>query len=110
MNSKNKISIFLLAFFLHHLNSQYQNYYILAVSFLTKRLKILIYIDIDIYTETAWRFSQALAKNEYTKREKTGEVWFIYKTFICLENITNKSERLSHNLMEKKKEARMSDK
>ena len=35
VNSKHKISIFLLPFFLHHLNShQYQNYYILAVSFL----------------------------------------------------------------------------
>ena len=38
-----------------------------------------------------------MAKNEYTKREKTGEVWFIYKTFICLENIINKFERLSQN-------------
>ena len=51
-----------------------------------------------------------MARNEYTKREKTGEVRFIYKTFICLENIINKFERLSHNLMENKKEAGMSDK
>ena len=51
-----------------------------------------------------------MAKNEYTKREKTGAVRFFYKTFICLENIINKFERLSHNLMENKKEAGMSDK
>ena len=50
-----------------------------------------------------------MAKNEYIKSEKTGEVRFIYKTFICLENI-NKFERLSHNLMENKKESGMSDK
>ena len=53
---------------------QYQNYYILAVSFLTKYLKILIYVAIDIYTEIVWTFSQVMAQNEYTKREKTGEV------------------------------------
>ena len=51
-----------------------------------------------------------MAINEYTKREKTGEVQFIYKTLICLENIINKFERLLHNLMENKKEAGMSDK
>ena len=39
---------------------------------------MLIYIDIDIYTEIVWTFSQAMAKK---KREKTGEVRFIYKTF-----------------------------
>ena len=39
---------------------------------------------------------------------KTGKVRFIYKTFICLENILNKFERLSHNLMENKKEAGVS--
>ena len=50
-----------------------------------------------------------MAKNEYTKREKTGEVCFIY-TLICLENITDKFERLLHNLMDNKKEAGMSDK
>ena len=63
-----------------------------------------------IFTEIVWAFSQAIAKNEYTKREKIGEVQFIYKTFICLENIINKFERLSHNVMENKKEAVMSDK
>ena len=69
-----------------------------------------MYIDIDIYTEIVWTFSQAMAKNEVTKRQKTGEVRFFYKTFICLENIVNKFERLSHNLMENKKEEGMSDK
>ena len=44
-----------------------------------------------------------MAQNEYTKREKTGEVRFIWKTFICFEDIINKFERLSHNLMENKK-------
>ena len=43
-----------------------------------------------------------MAENEYYKREKTGEVRFIYKTFICLETIFNKFERLSLNLMEKR--------
>ena len=51
-----------------------------------------------------------MAQNEYTKREKTGKVRFIYKTFIYLETIINKFERLSHNLKENKKEAGMSDK
>ena len=50
-----------------------------------------------------------MAENEYTKREKTGDVRFIYKTFICLETIINKFERLSLNLMVKK-EAGMSNK
>ena len=43
-------------------------------------------------------------------REKTGEVRFIYKTFICLETISNKFERLSHNFIENKKDTGMSDK
>ena len=51
-----------------------------------------------------WTFSQAMAKNEFTKREKIEEVRFIYKTLSCLERIINKFERLSHNLMEKKKQ------
>ena len=51
-----------------------------------------------------------MAKNEHTNREKTGKVRFIYKTFSCLEIIINKFERFSHNLMENKKEAGMSDK
>ena len=50
-----------------------------------------------------------MAENEYTKREKTGEVRFISRTFICLETIINKFERLSPNLMENKKEAGMSE-
>ena len=44
-----------------------------------------------------------MAENEYTKRKKTVEVRFIYKTFIGKENIINKFERFSHNLMENKK-------
>ena len=56
------------------------------------------------------RLSQAMTENKYTKREKTGEVQFIYKTFICLTTIFNKFERLSHNLIENKKDAGMSHK
>ena len=51
-----------------------------------------------------------MTENKYTKREKTGEVQFIYKTFICLKTIFNKLERLSHNLIENKKDAGMSHK
>ena len=51
-----------------------------------------------------------MTENKYTKREKTGEVQFIYKTFICLTTIFNKFERLSHNLIENKKDAGMSHK
>ena len=57
-----------------------------------------------------------IAENKYAKREKTGEVRFIYKTyktykiFSCLETIINKFERLLHNLMKNKKDAGMSDK
>ena len=113
MNSKNKIYFFLLPFFLHHLNS-YINIKTIAVYFSriipNQITEILIYIDIDIYTEIVWTLSQAMAENEYTKREKTGEVRFIYKTFIRLETIINKFERFSHNLIENKKEAGMSDK
>ena len=51
-----------------------------------------------------------MAENKYTKREKTGEIWFICKTFICLDIRINKFESLSHNLMENKKDAGMSGK
>ena len=51
-----------------------------------------------------------MTENNYTKREKNGEVRFIYKTFICLEIIISKFDRFSHNLMENKKESGMSDK
>ena len=54
--------------FLH----QYQNRYILAVSFINKKLKILVYVDADIYTDIIWEFSQAMTQNEYPKREKSG--------------------------------------
>ena len=42
------------------------------------------------------------------RERKLWEVRFIYKNLIYLENIVNKFERLSHNLMENKKEAGMS--
>ena len=45
-----------------------------------------------------------MAQNECTKNEKTGEVRFILKTCICSENIINKFKRLSHNLIEDKKQ------
>ena len=38
------------------------------------------------------------------------EVRYIYKTFICLETIINKFERLSHSLMQNEIDAGMSDK
>ena len=66
-------------------------------------MKILIYIDIDIYVEIVWTLSQAMAENENTKRKKTGEVRLVYKTFIGLETIIHKFERLSYKLMEIKK-------
>ena len=49
-----------------------------------------------------------MAMNEYTIRERKLSKFDL--TFICLENIISKSERLSHNLMENKKKAGMSDK
>ena len=53
-----------------------------------------------------------MAENEYTnkEREKTGEIRFIYKTFICLEIIITKFERILHSLMENKTDAGMSGK
>ena len=51
-----------------------------------------------------------MGENEYRKREKTEEIRFIYKTFICLETITNKFERLPRNMVENEKDAGMSDK
>ena len=51
-----------------------------------------------------------MAKNEAPKREKPGEFRLIYKTFICLEAIINKFEKLLHNLPENEKDIRMSDK
>ena len=46
-----------------------------------------------MYTQIAWTISQAMTENEYTKRAKTGEVRFIYKTFICLETKNSKKEK-----------------
>ena len=69
-----------------------------------------MYIDIDIYIEIVWTLSQVMGENEYRKREKTEEIRFIYKTFICLETITNKFESLPRNMVENEKDAGMSDK
>ena len=44
------------------------------------------------------------------KERENWEVRFIYKTFICLETITNKFERLPRNMVENEKDAGMSDK
>ena len=77
---------------------------------------MLIYIDIDIYTELLiqiiiittdyYRFiyrlfghfpKQWLRMN--TQRKKTGEVQFIYKDYHLFGDHINKFESLSHNLM-----------
>ena len=42
-------------------------------------------------------------QNEYTKREKTGEIRSTYNSLVSLENMIKESERLSHNLMEIKR-------
>ena len=44
-----------------------------------------------------------MTENEYTKREKTGEVRFIYKTFICLETKNSKKEKIQGWVINKKK-------
>ena len=51
-----------------------------------------------------------MAENEYTKREKTGEVRFIYKTFTWLKTIINKFDRIWYNLIENKEDAEICDK
>lgn len=48
--------------------------------------------------------------NEYTKREKTREIRFNQKTFVCMESMINNFERLSRNSTGNKKKAEMSDK
>lgn len=48
--------------------------------------------------------------NEYTKREKTREIRFNQKTFVCMESMINNFETLSRNLTGNKKKAEMSDK
>ena len=45
-----------------------------------------------------------------TQRERKLGKFDSFTTFICLENIVDKFERFSHNLMKNKKEARVSDK
>ena len=102
VNRKSKISVFQLAFFL-----LYIIWIPISVSNLLHFSRIIlnqITENIDIYTENVWTFYQAMAQNECTKREKTRKVRFMKKTFICLENVIKKFARISHNLMEKKKQ------
>ena len=104
LNSKNKIHIFLLAVFLLYIIwipiSASKLLYLSRI-ILTQITENIKNVDIDIYTEIAWIFSLTIAQNEYA--ERTGEVWFIEKTFICSENMINKSGRPSNSLMENKK-------
>ena len=44
------------------------------------------------------------------ERDRTGEIRFRNKTFVCLENMINKFERLSQNLTGNEKKAGMSHK
>ena len=72
VNSKNKISVFLLAFSLYHLNSHIS---IKTITVYFSRIVNIdiytwIYMNIDIYTETVWTLCQAMAENEYTKSER----------------------------------------
>ena len=76
-NSKNKIYIFLLVFFLLYI------IWIPHNSETIKYINIDKYVYTDIYTEIAWTFSLAITKNEYRERERerererTGKGWFI---------------------------------
>ena len=75
VNSKSKISVFLLAFFL-----LYIIWIPISVSKLLYFSRIIpnqITENIDIYTEIIWTFSQAMAQNDCTKSEKTGKVRLI---------------------------------
>ena len=78
VNSKSKISVFLLAFFLLYIiwipiSVSKLLYFSRIIPNQIQYLKILIYIDIDVYTEIASILSQAMVQNECTKREKTGK-------------------------------------
>ena len=73
VSSKNKISVFLLAFFLLYIIwlpisvSKLLNFSCIIPN---QILKNIIYFDINIYTEIVCTFSQAMAQNECTKRER----------------------------------------
>ena len=62
-NSKNKIYIFLLVFFLLYI------IWIPHNSETIKYVNIDEYVYTDIYTEIAWTFSLAITQNECTERE-----------------------------------------
>ena len=70
VNSKKRISVFLLAFFLHHLIP----ISVLKLLYFSCIIPNQITENIDVYTEIVWTLFQAMAENVYTKREKTGEV------------------------------------
>ena len=114
VNSKSKNFFFLLAFFLHHLNP-YNSIKTIAVYFsriipkqITENINIHWYLN--LYRNCLDTFPSDGRKWIRKGREKTKKVRFIYKTFICLETINNKFETISHNLMENKKDAEMSEK
>ena len=67
------------------------------------------YVAIDIYIQILLGIFPN-DNREWIHRDRTGEVWFILKTFIGLENMINKSERLSNYLMENKKKEGKKDK
>ena len=86
MNSKNVFSVFPLRFFL-----LYVIWIPISVSkllhfsrfFITELLKILVYVDIDIYKETVWTFSQAMARYE-SQRERENWGHSIQSENFCL--------------------------
>ena len=51
--------------------------------FITELLKILVYVDIDIYKETVWTFSQAMARYE-SQRERENWGHSIQSENFCL--------------------------
>ena len=55
-------------------------------------------------------FPKRWPKMNTQRARENWEVRYIYKTFICLETIINKFERLSHSLMQNEIDAGMSDK
>ena len=78
LDNKNKIYIFLLAFFLLYIiwipvSASKLLYFIHII--LTQITENTKNVDIDIYIEIAWTFSLTILQNGYT--ERTGDVWFI---------------------------------
>ena len=83
VNSKNKISVFLLAFSLYHLNSH--------ISIKTITVYFSRIVKIDIYTETVWTLCQAMVENEYTNsgRKLTKFVSFTRLWFVSRPLLIN---------------------